>query len=128
MFTFYTLVFWLQKLSILCFRHEEHHSSETPKPEIIDHFLHEDLVQFESEDPNVTKRDWKSILPKVKYLSLFVFISKWFSIFCADVFSSILNLGIHYQWLCTPEPNLKMHNLSLPLCSMAMKFHAKFIH
>ncbi|CAI8619523.1 unnamed protein product [Vicia faba] len=53
------------KLSILCFRHEEYHSSETPKPEIIDHCLHEELVQSESKEPSVTKRDWKSIFPKV---------------------------------------------------------------
>ncbi|WJX54016.1 hypothetical protein P8452_39947 [Trifolium repens] len=52
------------KLSILCFRHEEQHSPETPKPEIIDHCLLEELVQSESKDPDVTKRDWKSILPK----------------------------------------------------------------
>ncbi|PNX84660.1 hypothetical protein L195_g045280, partial [Trifolium pratense] len=53
------------KLSILCFRHEEQHSPETPKPEIIDHCLLEELVQSESKDPDVTKRDWRSILPKV---------------------------------------------------------------
>lgn len=52
------------KLSILCFRHEEDNSSETPKPDFIDHCFHEELVQSESRDPNVVKRDWKSIVPK----------------------------------------------------------------
>ncbi|KAK7318164.1 hypothetical protein RJT34_02863 [Clitoria ternatea] len=46
------------RLSILCFRHE-HHSPETSQPEVIDHYLQEELVQSEFSDSTVTKRDWK---------------------------------------------------------------------
>lgn len=51
------------RLSILCFRHD-HHSPETPQPEVIEHYLHEELVQSEFNDSSVTKRDWKSTIQK----------------------------------------------------------------
>ncbi|KAL9329980.1 hypothetical protein ACSQ67_004983 [Phaseolus vulgaris] len=53
------------RLSIQCFRHD-HLSPETPQPEVIEHFFHEELVQSEFSDSSVvTKRDWKSSLQKL---------------------------------------------------------------
>ncbi|WVZ25611.1 hypothetical protein V8G54_004155 [Vigna mungo] len=56
------------RLSIQCFRHD-HLSPETPQPEVIEHYFHEDLVQSEFSDSSVvTKRDWKSSLQKLAVL------------------------------------------------------------
>jgi len=93
-FNFFALMFWLQKLSILCFRHEEHNSSETPKPEIIDHCFHEELVQSESRDPDVVKRDWKSVVPKVVRL-LFTLKLMVFCFQCGRQFKYLYSLSLN---------------------------------
>lgn len=110
-FIFFFL-FSLQKLSILCFRHE-HHSPETPKPEAIDHFLHEELVQSESKDINVPKRDWKSVLQKVMYSLVIWNFEYWHS----------------YQWIYVLPNKFEMCIfLSLSSGFMVMKFQAKFTY
>ncbi|TKY60678.1 hypothetical protein E2542_SST17777 [Spatholobus suberectus] len=38
-------------------RTHDHYSPETPQPEFIEHYLHEELVQSEFNDSSVTKRD-----------------------------------------------------------------------
>ncbi|KAE9607690.1 hypothetical protein Lal_00027002 [Lupinus albus] len=64
------------KLSILCFRHE-HHSPETPKPEIIDHYLPEESVQSELNNSSVAKRNWNSSLQKAANEVFMVFGDRW---------------------------------------------------
>ncbi|RYR19505.1 hypothetical protein Ahy_B03g064287 isoform A [Arachis hypogaea] len=62
------------KLSISCFR-QEHHSPETPKPEVIEHYLPEELVQSEFNHTSVAKSDRKSNLQKVVALDGAVIVS-----------------------------------------------------
>ncbi|MED6113166.1 hypothetical protein PIB30_068311 [Stylosanthes scabra] len=64
------------KLSISCFR-QEHHSPETPKPEVIEHYLPEELVQSEFNHTSVPKSDRKSNLQKAAEVVFKVFGSRW---------------------------------------------------
>ncbi|TKY60677.1 hypothetical protein E2542_SST17776 [Spatholobus suberectus] len=64
------------RLSILCFRHD-HYSPETPQPEFIEHYLHEELVQSEFNDSSVTKRDWKSAVQKAANEVVKVIGDRW---------------------------------------------------
>ncbi|CAL0312611.1 unnamed protein product [Lupinus luteus] len=64
------------KLSISCFRHE-HHSPESPKPEIIDQYLPEQLVQSEFNNSSVSKRNWNSNLKKAANEVFKVFGKRW---------------------------------------------------
>ncbi|KAL1326487.1 hypothetical protein HN51_036587 [Arachis hypogaea] len=64
------------KLSISCFR-QEHHSPETPKPEVIEHYLPEELVQSEFNHTSVAKSDRKSNLQKTAEVVFKVFGSRW---------------------------------------------------
>ncbi|KAA3470371.1 uracil-dna glycosylase [Gossypium australe] len=52
------------KWKISCFRHEGF-SPENPKPEYIEHFLPEELVQTELYKSSAHRRDWKSTLKEV---------------------------------------------------------------
>lgn len=122
--------FWfsLQRLSILCFRHD-HHYPETPQPEVIEHYLHEELVQSEFNDSSVTKRDWKSTIQKVTCL-LFTLITNGFPFpmwMCCVVWCGYLKIGsLINEYVCYWNWNL--HLWALPSSFMVMACQAKFTH
>ncbi|XP_054825256.1 uncharacterized protein LOC129322851 [Prosopis cineraria] len=84
-------------LSILCFRHE-HRSSETPKAEVISHYLPEELVQPEFSQSSVTKRDWNSGLQKSANTVLTIFGKQWVVPWAAGTILLVMLLWTTVFW------------------------------
>ncbi|XP_028774861.1 uncharacterized protein LOC114731771 [Neltuma alba] len=85
------------KLRILCFRHE-HHSPEPPKPEVISHYLPEELVQSEFSHSSVTERNWDAGLQKSASTVLTIFGKQWVVPWAAGTILQVMLLWTATFW------------------------------
>ncbi|KAE8672491.1 Detected protein of confused Function [Hibiscus syriacus] len=85
------------KWKISCFRHEGV-SPENPKPEYIEHFLPEELVQIEFDKSSAQKKYWKSILKEAADAVLRAVGSKWTVPWTAETILQVMLLWVVAFW------------------------------
>ncbi|KAI4326878.1 hypothetical protein L6164_019402 [Bauhinia variegata] len=85
------------KYKIWCFRHEDHYS-ETPKPEFIDRYLPEELVQSELNHSAAAKRDWKSSFQKATNALFRVIGHQWVVPWTAETILQVMLLWTVAFW------------------------------
>ncbi|MBA0845871.1 hypothetical protein Goarm_022624 [Gossypium armourianum] len=90
-------VFKLQKWKISCFRHEGF-SPENPKPEYIEHFLPEELVQTELYKSSAHRRDWKSTLKEAADAVSRAVGSGWTVPWTAETILQVMLLWVAAFW------------------------------
>ncbi|KAK9003608.1 hypothetical protein V6N11_084247 [Hibiscus sabdariffa] len=86
-----------KKWKISCFRHEGF-PPENPKPEHIEHFLPEDLVQTEFDKSSAQKRDWKSTLKEAADAVLRAVGSRWTVPWTAKTILQVMLLWVAAFW------------------------------
>ncbi|KAK5812222.1 uncharacterized protein LOC108467718 isoform X2 [Gossypium arboreum] len=85
------------KWKISCFRHEGF-SPENPKPEYIEHFLPEELVQTELYKSSAHRRDWKSTLKEAADAVSRTVGSGWTVPWTAETILQVMLLWVAAFW------------------------------
>ncbi|MBA0646045.1 hypothetical protein Goklo_014043 [Gossypium klotzschianum] len=85
------------KWKISCFRHEGF-SPENPKPEYIEHFLPEELVQTELYKSSAHRRDWKSTLKEAADAVSRAVGSGWTVPWTAETILQVMLLWVAAFW------------------------------
>ncbi|PPD99049.1 hypothetical protein GOBAR_DD03906 [Gossypium barbadense] len=86
-----------RKWKISCFRHEGF-SPENPKPEYIEHFLPEELVQTELYKSSAHRRDWKSTLKEAADAVSRAVGSGWTVPWTAETILQVMLLWVAAFW------------------------------